>query len=111
MWPQKWKASASPGFTTLATALAAVAARSASPVRASSPRREVRPASAVVQSRMGGLQRALDRRAHHALELGEPVERALGQDGPLARVERDRVWAAGHGGLLPCLGVALLVEG
>src|SRR3954452_16746310 len=107
MWPQQWKASASPGLTTLDTALAAVAANSASPTLASSPRREVRAASS---SSMDRLERAAFGRADHALELGEPVERALGEDDPVARIEGDRVRRARdlRGG--PGLGMALLVE-
>src|SRR4051795_9969330 len=107
MWPQKWKASASPGLTTLDTALAAVAANSASPTLASSPRREVRAASS---SSMDRLERALLGRADHALELAEPVERALGQDDAVPRVQRDRVGRPGHARGRPRVGVAVLVE-
>src|SRR4051794_29949973 len=107
MWPQKWKASASPGLTTLDTALAAVAANSASPTLASSPRREVRAASS---SSMDRLQRAALGRADHALELGEPVERPLGQDDPVAWIEGDRVGGPRDARGGPRVGLALLVE-
>src|SRR4051812_6782686 len=107
MWPQKWKASASPGLTTLETALAAVGANSASPTRASSRRREVRAASA---SSMDRLQRALLGRADHALELAEPVERALGQDDAVPRVQGDGVRRSGHARGRPRVGVPVLVE-
>ena len=45
MWPQKWKASASPGFTAFATTPPAVAASRPAPTRARKPRRELSPAS------------------------------------------------------------------
>src|SRR3954469_3955276 len=107
MWPQKWKASASPGLTTLDTALAAVAANSASPTRASRPRGDVRAARS---SSMDRLERAPLGRADDALELGEPVERPLGQHDPVARVQGDRVRRAGHAGDSPGLRVTVLVE-
>src|SRR3954469_15193834 len=108
MCPQKWKASASPGsMTARATVPAAVAAKSASPTRASKPRRDVRAASC---SSMDRLQRAPLGGADDALELAEPVERPLGQHDPVARVQRDRVRRAGHARGGPGLGVALLVE-
>src|SRR3954468_18799230 len=107
MCPQKWKASASPGLTSRAAAPAAVAANRASPTRASRPRREVRAAS---DSSMDRLQRPLLGGADDALELGEPVERALGEDDPVARVERHGIGRSRHGGDGPGVGVALLVE-
>src|SRR4051812_6993685 len=107
MWPQKWKASASPGLTSFATVVAAVAASSASPARASSPRRDVRAASC---SSMGGLERAPLGGADDALELAEAVEGALRQHDPVARIQRDRVRRARHVGGRPGVGVAMLVE-
>src|SRR4051812_1188267 len=105
MWPQKWKASASPGLTMSLTAAAAPADSSAPPTRASSPRREVRAAIASLQpSPMQQLQRvprlpgAALGRGDDRLQLAQPVEGALRQDGPVDGIERDRVRAPGDRG-------------
>src|SRR3954454_24761909 len=113
MWPQKWKASASPGLIALATTPPAAPATIARPTRASRPRRDVRaarPSAHTPTSGMRRLQRAALGRREHALELGQAVEGALGQRDAGQRVERHRVRAAGHAGLGRGGGVALLVE-
>src|ERR1700704_957476 len=104
MWPQKWKASASPGLIALATTPPAAPATIARPTRASRPRRDVRAARPSVQlptSGMRRLQRAALGRGQDALQLGEPVERALGQRDAGQRVESDGVRAAGRARLRP----------
>src|SRR4051794_23107370 len=105
MWPQKWKPSASPGRTALATTPPA----SSPPTRAISPRRDVPFASDSVNapmSGMRGLQRAALGGGQHALELREAVEGALGQHGAGTRVQRDGERAARDLGERPHLGVA-----
>ena len=114
VWPQKWKASASPGFTAFATTPPAVAASRPAPTRARKPRREVSPASessaSPIRSRSaisdlpppGPARRRLGGR-QHALELGQVVERPLGEHGAV-RIERDRERAARDPQLAPDLG-------
>src|SRR4051812_5273171 len=131
MWPQKWKASASPGLTALATTPPAVPTTSARPTRASRPRRDVRAARPSANaprsvhpprllapllarraptSGMRRLQRTALRGGKHALELRQAVERPLGQHDAGERVERGGVRAAGHPRRGPGVGVAMLVE-
>src|SRR3954454_10287742 len=113
MCPQKWYASASPGLIALATMPPAVPATSTRPTRASRPGREVRAARLSAKaptSGMGRLERAALGRREHALELGQAVERPLGQRMAGQRVPRDGVGAAGRAGGRPRVGVASLVE-
>src|SRR5215210_8927895 len=102
MWPQKWKASASPGLTEPPAA----AATSAPPSRARKPRREVARATAWLSSGMSlpplGCRQ-------NRLQLAEAVERALRADGAV-QGECDRVRAPRNGELLPRVAVASLVE-
>src|SRR6185503_18671588 len=110
VWPQKWKASASPGFTAFATTPPAVAARRPPPIRARKPRRELSPARESSASPIRSRSAISGARSHprpaagssrqHTLELGQVVERALGQDRAI-RPERDRERAARNAELAP----------
>src|SRR3954469_11670042 len=96
MWPQKWKASASPGFTSAPTAPAPAASVSSRETRARKPRREVDAASSSTSAVGSGMclgDPAL-RRGEDALQLAPGVERALGVNRAVP-VERDREGAAG----------------
>src|SRR4051812_11244040 len=118
MWPQKWWASASPGLIARPTRPTAEPATIALPTRASRPRRDVRAArSSVSAPSPRRPPSATDRLAHPPLgrrqdgfELAEPVERALGEDRPVAGVEGDGVRGAGDVGEAPEMRVADLVE-
>src|SRR3954454_12424605 len=80
VWPQKWKASDSPGSINVPTVRAAVSAISAPPTRARKPRRELSRASeSVMRSRCSGTGCLFPpcRRRKHAFELGQIVERPL----------------------------------
>src|SRR5215213_2075495 len=105
MWPQKWNASASPGFTEPPAA----AATSAPPRRARKPPRDVSRATAAPSSGTGLLVRPALRSCNDSLELGGAVERALGADDAFD-VERESVGAPRDGELLPDLPVRHLVE-
>src|SRR5215216_5713121 len=122
MWPQKWKASASPGRTARATSPPAVSAVIAPPIRARKPRREVpaaSPSSALpAESPAGsGNERLRDppfapavlRGGEDALELREVVERALREHGAV-EIERDRERAPGNAELAPRRRVGVLLE-
>src|SRR6478672_9392831 len=123
VWPQKWWASASPGSISFATVPAAAPATSAPPIRARNPLREVsaaRPSSASPIRPPSGdplsnrRARVLSRppplgRRQHALQLGEVVERALGQH-DAGTVQCDRERAARDGQLPPDVRVSDLVE-
>src|SRR5829696_2256633 len=122
MWPQKWKASASPGRTARATSPPAVSAVIAPPIRARKPRREVpaaSPSSALpTESPAGsGNERLRDppfapavlRGGEDALELREVVERALREHGAV-EIERDRERAPGNAELAPRRRVGVLLE-
>src|SRR6185312_10915951 len=106
MCPQKWNASASPGLISEAAVGAPAAASTAPPTRARKPRREVSAASrSDSRSATDGLPAALGGREDR-LELCGGVERALGEDRPLA-VDHDGVGAAGDVGRRPDLGVVV----
>src|SRR5215211_1679347 len=105
MWPQKWNASASPGFTEPPAA----AATSAPPRRARKPPRDVSRATAAPSSGTGLLVCPALRSCNDSLELGGAVECALGADDAFV-VERDGVGAPRDGELLPDLPVRHLVE-
>src|SRR5438067_7148525 len=85
----------------------------ASPARASSPRREVpsttaRPRRAPA-SGTRDLALAALRGGHHALQLAQRVERALGEHRPV-EAERHGIRTARHVERAPGRGVAVLVE-
>ncbi len=107
VWPQRWKAPASPGGTTARTTVPAPAAAISAPLtRARKPRREVLEArSSASRSRCSGIEPDLPspmwsrdlapgpaalRGRHDALELGEVVEGPLGQHGPVGARGRSR---------------------
>src|SRR5215213_1883285 len=94
MWPQKWNASASPGFRQPPAA----ATTSAPPRRARKPPRDVSRATAAPSSGTGLLVCPALRSCNDSLELGGAVERALGADDAFD-VERDGVGAARDGRL------------
>src|SRR3954466_13713111 len=103
MWPQKWNASASPGFTRAVTAPPpAISARSRD-VRARKPRRDVDAASPSPMMRTSGSDCAL-RRRDDPLELSVAVERPL-RAHPAVAIQRDRVRTARDAQALPHLGV------
>src|SRR6266545_2590204 len=108
MWPQKWKASESPGSIRVPTVRAAVRATRAPPTRARKPRRDVsRAIASETRSRCSGTAAGGGRQ--DALELGEVVEGALGQDGA-AIVRGDRERASGDAQVAPECRIRLLVE-
>src|SRR5918995_409759 len=112
MWPQKWKASDSPGSIRFPTVRAPVSAISAPPTLARKPRREVsRARPSVIRSRCSGTGR-LDPSAgggEHALELRQVIVGALGEHGAVA-VEGEREGAAGDLEAAPEGGLGDLIE-
>src|SRR5206468_11429967 len=87
VWPQKWKASDSPGSIRVPTVRAAVIAMSAPPTRARKPRREEpRASESLIRSRCSGTDRVPPalRRGQNALELRQVVEGPLCQHLALA---------------------------
>src|SRR4051812_26449181 len=103
MWPQKWKASASPGFTRAATAPPPATRASRRDVRARKPRREVDSA------RLSPNVPASGGRGNDRLQLTVCVERPLSAH-LAAWVDDDRIRAAGDIQPAPDVGVAHLVE-
>ena len=115
MWPQKWKASESPGSIRVPTVRAAVTAISAPPTRARKPRRELSRASESVRRsrcsgtrgtrsgprespigiRLGALRPPPLGGRDHALQLGEVVEGPLGEHGSLGDRGRSRTGSPG----------------
>src|SRR5436190_12186720 len=113
MWPQKWKASASPGRTAAARALPPAAAKSKRPTRPRKPRLDVSCASESLRRSLASgtcpLEDPLLCRGEHALELAEAVERAL-RPHDAVPVERDGEGAPGDAQRAPRVRVLLLVE-
>src|SRR6266540_1941027 len=110
VWPQKWKASESPGSIRVPTVRAAASATSAPPTLARNPRRDVSRASeSVSRSRCSGT--APLGGGQHALQLGEVVEGALGENSAaVAQGDGDGERAAGNPEVAPERGVHDLVE-
>src|SRR5881396_1867129 len=109
MCPQKWYASASPGFTS---ALVPAIAITPAPTRARNPRREVEAASpSTAWPSRSGTERSTAALGggEHRLELRAGVERPLRQHRPVGP-HRDGERAAGHVGQRPGVGVLDLVE-
>src|SRR3954451_13689563 len=103
MWPQKWKASASPGFTSAATAPPPATRASRRDVRARKPRGEVDSA------RLSPKGPASGSRGNDRLQLTVCVECPL-RPHFAAWVDHDRIRAAGDIEAAPDVGVAHLVE-
>src|SRR3954447_15743534 len=113
VWPQKWKASDSPGSISVPTVRAAVIAISAPPTRARKPRREVSLASeSLIRSRCSGTDRVTPslRGGQDTLELRQVVERSLGEHSSFP-IEGERERAARDLEGPPELGLRDLVEG
>src|SRR5437868_7686064 len=103
MWPQKWWASASPGFTSAARAPTPATSVSRRDVRARKPRREVDSA------RLSPMTPASGSCGNNRLELTVGVERPL-RPHLSERVDDHRIGAAGNIEAAPDVGVADLVE-
>src|SRR5512142_1069932 len=103
MWPQRWYASASPGFTSAATALPPATSASSRDVRARKPRRDVDTASP------SPIAPASGSRGNDRLELAVSVERSL-RPHCTDLVDDDGVRAAGNVEAPPDVCVAHLVE-
>src|SRR3954447_23246278 len=112
VWPQKWKASDSPGSISVPTVRAAVIAISAPPTRARKPRREESRASeSLIRSSCSGTDRLPPplRPGHDAFELRQVVEGSLGQHRALP-IQRERKRAARDLEVPPELRLRDLVE-